>query len=91
MRTGELETARKLLDQFGKELRAMRALREHAGELKVSFGVGELSLQAFAHDLMLTPGDREYGPIMELLRAAAARKVGETAGELKGLGVDVNA
>lgn len=91
MRAADLEAARKLSEQFGKQVRSMRALREHAGELKTSFGVGELSLQAFAFDVMLTPADREYGPIMELLRTAAARQVGETAAALKELGVDVNA
>lgn len=78
-----------LSQQFERAVRAMRALDEHTGSVKVTFGA-ELMVAA-AHQVEVPVDDRDYNAIVSLARLAARRRVGDLAEQLRELGVDTNA
>lgn len=90
MRHADLDEARELSEQFERAVRAMRALGEHSGSIKISIGEDALGIGASA-SFEVTAADGTYMQVLAVLRQTVRRQVGDLADALKALGVDVNA
>lgn len=91
MKLSEQEHVKEVSEEFTKAVRAMRAIKEHAGKVKASFGSEDMLPGVHPHNVEIEPADREYGQVVALLRVMLVRRVGELAEQLRDLGVDTNA
>lgn len=91
MKLSDQTRIKELAEQYSKAVRAMRALNEHAGEVRFGFGAEAMLSGADPHKVAVTADDPEYNQLLMILRQIARRRVADIGGELRELGVDPNA